>query len=364
MTRTQETYRRLFRMAHNLGPNGQLPTFAELRGDLGVSVATLNRALELLETHRVVYRRHGVGIFVCSNLGQRNIAVVCRPRFFEGPEISPFWQILIDHLRRVVTERQYGFSMHFGTADGAEFGLQEDLKRLVEERRVQGVVGLGLGREAGDWLRDAGVPAVGFAGEMPFRVVVDYPRIVREGLDYLADRGCRRIAIVTPLESFDRVQEFFDPDRIAAFRLRGVDVTVIDTAAAVGRSEGNDRPYPLPLWEQGYRVVQTIFGPKNGGNAPDGIVSTSELFSQGMLIGLQRNGITVGEQVHLVTHANEGASVLLPWVGEIVRFLVSPAELAVTMLEMLETLFAGEVPEPATRIHVAERVPDGGAVRI
>jgi hypothetical protein len=61
----------------------------ELCDTLGVSKATLDGALRELEGHNMVYRRHGVGIFV-SPLMRRTIVVICPPDFALRPGIRDF----------------------------------------------------------------------------------------------------------------------------------------------------------------------------------------------------------------------------------------------------------------------------------
>ena len=63
--------RALSDLAHELGPDAKLPTVAELRARLGVSVVTLNEALHEAESRQLIYRRHGVGIYVSGSIRKR-----------------------------------------------------------------------------------------------------------------------------------------------------------------------------------------------------------------------------------------------------------------------------------------------------
>lgn len=65
-TRLQEACVRLEEMAERLGPGARMPTAQQLRGEVGVSAATLNRALADLEGRGIIRRKHGVGIFVAG----------------------------------------------------------------------------------------------------------------------------------------------------------------------------------------------------------------------------------------------------------------------------------------------------------
>lgn len=64
--RLKATCIKLQQMAMDLGPEAKLPTIAELREGLGVSVYTLNDAVRELERRQVLRSVNGVGIFVAS----------------------------------------------------------------------------------------------------------------------------------------------------------------------------------------------------------------------------------------------------------------------------------------------------------
>jgi DNA-binding GntR family transcriptional regulator len=82
----------------------------ELRDSLGVSVVTLNRALSELEAQGVISRRHGVGIFVSSQLGQKTIGLVFDRNIF-GANASPFWDMLISKARDRASSHNEKFSL-------------------------------------------------------------------------------------------------------------------------------------------------------------------------------------------------------------------------------------------------------------
>jgi DNA-binding LacI/PurR family transcriptional regulator len=361
-TRTQEAYGRLAAMAQGLGPNAQLPKFVELRDMLGVSVATLNSALSLLETHRIVYRRHGVGIFVSPKLGRKSIALVCAPRFFEGPEISPFWQIFLDQIQEHSAQRGHDFTMHFAARSSMEKPLFEDFTRSVEEHRVQGVIGIGLSERVAHWLEEGRIPTVGFASQTRYSVDVSYESLVQDAVSYLAERGCRRIGLWTNHSWRDLPERFWEhPETLSVHRTVPVfqealaerrlpyDPTLLQDSRLLPGEDGVGEP-PRTFWEQGYQLALHVFGAgSNPKNRPEAIISPSELFTQGILTGLQRVGMVPGKDIQIVSHANRHSPVLRPWEQEITIVEVNPAELAQLMLTTLGDLMSG-VAVPETQI--------------
>ena len=350
LSRMEYAFSQLNRMAQELGPNAQLPTFAELRSSLNVSVVTLNRALEQLEDRRVLYRRHGVGIFVSPDFGRRHIAVLCSPHFFAGPEISPFWQLILGEAQRHAAERNYECTLHFTELDEARDPFYEGLQRLIRDGRVDGVLGVGMSEIADAALAAGNVPAVSFAGAARYQVGVDYHAFIRAATLHLAEQGCERIAFSTPQEAM----EYRLPPYQAALQELGrpVDAALIfDTRTLM---EEPQRPFPLSMWEQGYRAAQYFFGPERDLSVrPDGIVSPSELFSQGLIIGLQPLGVRLGADVKIASHSNRDSYILRPWEDEITRYEVSPTELAQMMLQSLEILMQGGAPSAQLILHQA-----------
>ncbi|MBC8103061.1 MAG: GntR family transcriptional regulator [Cytophagales bacterium] len=369
-SRTQQTYDAVARLAQRLGPEARLPTFSELRQQFSVSVITLNKALTQLEAHKVLYRRHGVGIFVSPHIGQQNIAVVCSPRFFEAAEVSPFWKILLEQARLHVEARHHSFSLHFSAPDSAPDPLQDAFRRSVRDRQVQGVLGVGLGSAATDWILEQEIPLVAFAGLAPQRVEIDYHQIIRLGVEHLATNGCRRIGLWLNHAPTDQPDRFWRrPERLQesplipsyqeALALQGLAFDPALVRDSRIPDAGSNGPPPTTFWGQGYQMAFSVFGPGRGDlPLPDGIVSPSELFTQGVLVGLQRLGIGPGLEVRVASHANESSPVLQPWAEEITLLEVSPPHLARTMLAMLEAqMTAYEQGEEAPTKSVVSLAP-------
>jgi DNA-binding LacI/PurR family transcriptional regulator len=364
-TRTQEAYTRLTQLAHDLGPEAQLPTFNELREWLGVSVVTLSRALDLLAAHKILYRRHGVGIFVSADLGRKSIALICSPTYFEGPEISPFWQILVEQLRRHVTERQNDLTLHFSAYPGGDAPFFEDFVRSVEDRRVHGVLAIGLDADAVEWLVDHGVPMVGFAGTYPYQVDVDFAGLVWAAVGELAARGRRRLGLwinhvarYLPAGYWLREENRRESGHVSVFKeaLAAHGIAFEPSLVRDSRflSTGPEGEPPQTFWEQGYQTALAVFGEgSNPALRPDGIVSVSELFSQGALIGMQRVGVRIGVDVQVASHANRESPILRPWRDEITLLEVDAPVLARTMLATLEAVMVGEPPATSVLWHAA-----------
>lgn len=56
-------------ITHNLKKDDKLPTENELSKAMGVSRSTVREAIRSLQSHHIVYVRHGAGTFVCGDIG-------------------------------------------------------------------------------------------------------------------------------------------------------------------------------------------------------------------------------------------------------------------------------------------------------
>ena len=365
-TKFQEVCGRLRDLAHELGPDAKLPTVLELRNRLGVSIATLDSVLTELESQRVVRRRHGVGIYVATDIRQYRVCLVCDPSFFRSAGTSPFWSLMVEKVRCRAEAQREAFSFHFATdvtdprhgdfrADdlgSATPYLGEAMIDDLRNGRIDGVLGAGLPMVTADWIERQEVPFVSFAGPAKYVVGLDSDAIVRAGVAHLCGVGCQRIgfwAAVAP-------HRFFTPGEqeptIALFA---------ELLAANGRVFEPDlvwdNQHLLPVGggmhslshqEQGYHAAMEAFGPHTDrADWPDGVFVADDMVTQGLLTALQRLHIRVGEDVQIATHTNAGSPALLGWEDKITRLEVDPSELVARMFDSLEALMHGGTPPEA-----------------
>lgn len=351
-TKMQTVSDSLADLAYRLGPGAKLPTVLELRAQLGVSGTTLHTALGDLEAQGVLFRRHGVGIFVSETLHRRNVALLCHPSFFFAPDVSPFWNILVEQIRARAASHDEIIHLHFATFSASGVPVADGLKSDIEGGRVDGVLSVGLDLRADQWLGRSGVPHVAFAGPARHVVLLDTSHVVSEGVAALAAQGCRRVGLWTSLAPMrpiavpaqePPVWRLFR-ESLAAAGLPYLPELCADAFRYVPEGGGE---VPLSQQQQGYEAVQRAFGADRS-LWPDGIVCTDDMMTRGMLTAFERAGIRVGADVRVATHGNVGSQVLLGYEDVLTRILVDPGEIVQGMFTLLETLLSGRVPSPPT----------------
>lgn len=354
---------RLEGLALELGAGARLPTTQALRSELGVSLTTLNSALVELEGRGVLRRCNGVGVFVAAKQA-RTIALLCDPSFLEGNAHSPLWSSLVRGLRECAQAQGEVTEFHFSRpATPKTAPISESLERQLAQKRVHGVLGLGLHRETVEYLQGAEVPLVGFAcwGNARLHQVAyaHDERFFRDGAEILREQGCRKIEAWFPVMRW-MWPNYADADahwrNLCALYCRQIDEAARQLGCEIApRFHARLLDVGAPKMthqEQGYALVQEVFG---SNVRPDGLVFWDDLMAHGALIALHQLGVRVGVDLRVVSQANAGSPVLERESDEIVRLEFDPQIAVARMLDELESLTRGEGAKSRTQFVEAKR---------
>lgn len=349
---------RLTSLAHALGPGEKLPTVARLREELGVSVATLNTALGELEAQRIIFRKHGVGIYVSPGLNHRTICLICDPSFFQAAGTSPFWNMLIERSQKRAEAHQEQFSYHFAlpavSANGEERSvpLHDGLVREIKTGCVDGMLTVGLSPHDIFWLEKQRVPFVAFAGPGPYLVALDSAEVVQIAVEQLVAQGCRRLAYWSAL-SPHRAWKLPENDSQGLLSFRAAllryglpyEPALVEENLHLGDPDG--KPHTITHQEQGYAAACRVFADCKVA-PPDGIVCQDDMLLVGALSVMPKLGVAVGSDVKIATHANIGSPVLLGWEDYLTIIAFDPDEVVGEMFGLLQTLMEGRKPSQNT----------------
>ena len=362
-TKFQTVCARLTELVHQAGPEAKLPTVLQMRDTLGVSVATVNSALNELEAQGIIHRKHGVGIYVSHRLHHKTIVLLCDPSFFRAAGASPFWSLLVDQARERARAKEEELSFHFALPSTDKHpALHDSLIGEIRSGRVDGILAVGIPPATAEWLAEQGTPLVAFAGPGACMVALDGPAGIRLSVERLAAQGCTRLALWSPVPPFRPSDD--DGRRpgpgVEAFR-HALDECGLEFDPR--RVKTNRHLVPVPgsvttetHQEQGYRTAYEVFGAAVL-NRPDGIVLVDDMMAQGALIALRNLGVVVGEDVKVASHANRGSNALLGHEDALNRVEIDPSEVVHEMFDLLGTLMKGETP-PQKTIWIQPRLTD------
>jgi DNA-binding LacI/PurR family transcriptional regulator len=325
---------------------------AELRQEMSVSLTTLDAALRKLEHRQLIYRVQGSGIFV-SPRASAGIVLICDPFYFRGASHSPFWDMLMEEARLRAQAHGEQFSCHFAmSSESHDLPLHEGLTQQVLDGRVQGVLGVGLNEESAQWLAEQRVPVAGFAGDAKPYVQLSDEVLVEKGVQHLAELGCCRIGLWSPVAQFHTVYVPGMKHRLLAFKaelskhnLPFYPEMVYDNHHLLELThEERGIQSAESHQEQGFRVAREVFGNSNP-MKPDGLVICDDLMTHGALMALQKEAVRIGEDVHIASHANRGSNVLMGH-DELTLIEYDPAEVVAAMFDLLEMQIDGQTPPP------------------
>ncbi|HEY3332983.1 MAG TPA: substrate-binding domain-containing protein [Capsulimonadaceae bacterium] len=350
-------------IAQELGGGAKMPTVTQLCDSLTVSRGTLHKALGELERQKIVSRVHGNGIFVSSRLGLKTIGFV---HAMSESMSSPFWDLLLSGAQERASAGHEQFNFYLGARGTNGHNLPIELMNAERAGRLQGLIFIGQpSDEALQWVSDHNMPMVGFANSrMRYRVQPVSELVPSLGVDYLARTGCRRLGLWRPFGLWQR-SEGYDPSIIdypALFQagLRDHELPSDPTYSWRQREKEaqwvdgvlEDKcPAELEsLQEQGYRAVREVLGALERSQWPDGLILTNDVFARGVLVGLQRLGVQIGEDIHVVSHANAGSTMLLGYEDQIAVAEFDPAAITSELFSLLETLMSGREPSVPIRL--------------
>lgn len=345
-------------LARQLGPATKLPTALALRDTLQVSLTTLDRALTEVEQRGLIYRVRGIGIFTVPHPIQiKSVCLVCEPSFFHGAAHSPFWDILVERARRRAADHNEEFSCHFalpvnGAGQTEYVPLHSSLAEEVRQKRVQGVLGVGLNVWTAEWFESRGVPFVAYAGPGQRRVKTDHEQLVRLGVRTLKEQGCLRIGFWQPVAPFRATSSpALTTSEAKAFE-EEINACGLPFDAALVRTNRHlvaqsEMRTEETHQEQGYRTALEVFraSRQHKRSLPDGILITDDMMTYGALTALRKMGLVPGRDVRIATHSNRGSKVLFGYEDELTRLEIDPGAIVQAMFSQLEGLMAGEVPE-------------------
>jgi DNA-binding LacI/PurR family transcriptional regulator len=331
-------------LAGNHVPGTKLPTMRELCKHLNIAVATLDSALEDLESCGVVTRRRGSGIFVGPGVAQKSIGIIFGINIFEIGASLVFREILSQCRHRAETHHER-FSFYididpWNSLPGAlPLPAHSDLVQDLQSGKLDGALLLWpRNDEQLEWVRGHDLPVISLGcalrrvneTQSTNAVRLDYEALQNVGVEALLDQGCRRIGFI------HSVIHLAPATGLLASR------------GAVCRPEWIWRPV-RPLLEMpetseqiGFQVAKRMLASPH--DRPDGLVILDDMLTRGALNALRKLGLQPGSDIHIATHANKGSSTLYGYEDELILLEFDPEEIVETLFQMLESCWETNAP--------------------
>lgn len=275
-------------------PGERLPPRTVLIGQLGTTSATLQSALDELIADGLVVTRGVHGTFVHERSPHRFRFGLLLPQMLgDGKPFNRYWQALIDAADLIADGSGRSMEVFFGRHFHAESPSFDRLCAELQRQRLAGlVVAAPPGMFADTPILSAAVPRAFISGSVPppgdLDLGVDWASFRTLAVRRMAERGCRRLAVVAASGLFEHGAE------AEAWQAECV-------AAGIGFSRAwlvaGDLLYPASIT---YHLE--LLGAQ--AERPDGMVVADDNLLPVVLAILSRIGFPPGPALQLLAHAN------------------------------------------------------------
>lgn len=301
-------------------PDGaRLPSTLELAEIYHVTPVTIHKSLQHLVQRQLIERMPRRGTFVRS----RERVNVIGLAFGKNPFLhqSLLYSQLLDQFQQQTPERDLNLKVYFDFQSGSRalFDLEQDLARGEIKAVIASNRSPRLTRFLDDhpeltWLEPVGL---------------DQRGTVKKGVQYLIERGYRKILVVSMLP---KVLEYED------FRAFFHD----EQQGAAEAAAGSGADVEVVRWGQtdtdGYEMGKALFADRT--RRPDAVLVNHDVVCRGLLLALMELGLKIPRDIALLTHMNHGCEFASPVPLSILE--VDPARMVSLCLDTLTKALSAE----------------------
>ena len=334
-------------------PGGFLPSEAALVAELGISRATVRRALRQMIVQGVIESRPGIGHVVCSTHPSPRIGLLFGKQVFQAGG-SPFDQLVIQACLREAQRRHSDMTVYMtrlGTTPHR--GDRQRLIRDIRKGLIRGVLAVGWPcpaiEDADAARRDAelsalfqskGIPCVGInCEEQPGTVDCDFYQLGRQGVLHGLACGTRRIGLVVARE-FSGAHERVQAGYREALAQAGIAVRAQDICHVT-----------LPTEASAYHAFKRWW-PKTG--ALEAVIVADDNFCRGVILGALDLGVDIPRSLMIASLSIAGSQAFIP--RPFVPLEIDPAELAGQAFANLIGMLQRPKDPPPPRVLIPPRI--------
>lgn len=330
-------------------PGDRLPSVRQLAREHGVSAGTAVQALSALAGEGLIEQRPREGSFVAGAGGDRHAAVLLE-HDIANPNTSYASRRLAQEVTLHLRRRGMPAKLYTGHLDpdhtaGPGFTPQHEstcpeFVEAVQRRALSGVIAVAAD-PLPQWtepLSRQGVPVIGHPWHYDSGAWYDPLQMVRDGVAYLRDAGCSRIAFM------QWSSPVWDPDRSGP-RVWSEFCAAMSEAELPVRMQWVRRDLSPSRPGAGWTDFREIWSAAR--QKPDGLLVMDDRLMRDAAIGVLQAGVRVPDQLRIVSHANSGSGLAYPF--PLAEMVVDLDAIAEAMVEMLVRRRNGEAVSPSRR---------------
>lgn len=316
----------------------KLASAAELSEKLQVHEVTVQKALRRLKMAGILQRTPRVGTFVKSSPESTQIAVFFGPSITD--EASHFYRAVSKALQTRIQKAKQRCRIYGGinTANNEEeLAALPSYQRYLADRHscvFSGVILIGCDIQWVNLFKRSSFPPCvsGSDGKRQgMDVIFDRAATAKECVAYLASQGRKRLLYLrTVPEGWGDMEAFEAAVAEASFEEVRVDQLSMEREKHFSEEVAYEHICALAQkWS-------------DQGGMPDAVLVSDDIAMRGVALGLVRHGISIPEQMEVLTWANEG--IKHHYGIPVVKYEVSPALFAKTLHEVLRSRMLGDEP--------------------
>lgn len=322
-----------------LAPDTRLPTTAELARQWQVPIATLQAAFAPLVKEGLLARKPGVGTVVRSAAAGLTRVGIYLPSGSLPAGSDRFSERLAARLEtRVAADGLQTLRLPDPRPGGLRDTPPDELLAAVRERRIDALIACECDTVVASWLTRLPLPvAISGSGAQPAAVWYDLTDFARQGVARLAERGCRRIGLITLARPA--------PQASAEGRPCDLHGALAETATRLGlEADPAWRRWPAPgtfidevdaeRW--GFVRAQELWAQAD---RPDGLLVYTDRVARGVVMGLLALGPTAAPP-RLVLHRNAEIGLFSPLPADFLD--ASVTDTAERLMAMIEAQHRGQ----------------------
>jgi len=342
--RARETYNALRDRIKDLPCGVPLPPLSDIRRELGVGQATVEKAFVMLEAQGLIERKPRKGVFVADRTATGEMAIVLKPQLF-GAEASQAYRMTCTALTEALNARnpRWNIKMHLGkvVTNGKDFPATLDILEPAILPRLRGIFTFHPLYDLEQKLERVNVPVIHINGMSRmhggiYHVAGDHKDFFQQSVRHLKDVGCRSIGMLWKKNVNMKQDLQTDYPRIVSelaamhgleCRTEWMPFQVPDGTSGVTEQDGYD--LFMCLWKQSEK--------------PDGVIVVDDVLCKGVLRAILQLGVKLPEDIQLITYANKG--VPLPFHKPVTRIEFDVEAQAECAVEMMDGLVGGLKPK-------------------
>jgi DNA-binding LacI/PurR family transcriptional regulator len=323
----------------------KFPTEMELEREFGVSNSTIREAVSCLVNEGIVQRFQGRGTFVSAVPREKTIAI-----YSDATAISSssghFWRALVDDANVLLNDAGYQAKLAVGYGDTVEERMASTHLLNSGRQDLAGVMVIGTDYHLARLLSDANVPSVSIDSWLNTEhcVFLDNARVAESAVQLFSEHGYSDYAFMYPESGLSQHYAAMEQTR-KGMAFFGPVVTDLPEDRLVAVPDTTDRRAFCPAFKEWWSRK----------DRPDAMFFSDDSLFEAVSRAILELGISVPEDLAIITHANVGRYLEFP--VPLTRIGFKASEAVDAAWRMLSALISeGDVQDPAVRLEPHVRI--------